>query len=61
MATGLQRSAAVLADRFDGVTGGQWARTGVRSDGAHFTVESLARYLVHDLVHHLHDVGGATS
>ena len=61
VATGLQRSAAVLADRFDGVTGGQWARTGVRSDGAHFTVESLARYLVHDLVHHLHDVGGATS
>jgi hypothetical protein len=34
----------------------QWLRTGTRSDGARFTVESFARYLIHDPVHHLHDV-----
>jgi DinB superfamily len=50
-------AAARIADRFDGVSGEQWARPGVRSDGAHFTVESFARYLVHDPFHHLHDVG----
>jgi hypothetical protein len=33
-------------------------RTGRRSDGASFTVESLARYFIHDPVHHLWDVGG---
>ena len=59
VATELREAAGVLADRFEGVTGDQWARTGERSDGARFTVESLARYLVHDPVHHLHDVGGA--
>jgi hypothetical protein len=36
-----------------------WQRTGSRSDGAHFTIESFARYFVHDPIHHLHDVTGA--
>jgi hypothetical protein len=45
-----------LADLFDGVAGPQWKRTGRRSDGSNFTVESLARYLIHDPVHHLWDV-----
>jgi hypothetical protein len=49
-------AAARLADRFDAVSGDTWQRTGNRSDGAHFTVESFARYLVHDPVHHLDDV-----
>lgn len=49
--------APVLADRFDSVDGVQWSRTGYRSDGATFTVESFARYFIHDLVHHLWDVG----
>ena len=35
-----------------------WERTGLRSDGAVFTVESFVRYLVHDPVHHLTDVTG---
>ncbi len=34
----------------------QWARTGVRSDGAEFTVDSFARYFIHDPIHHLDDV-----
>jgi DinB superfamily len=45
-----------IADRFDTVSGGAWQRTGNRSDGARFTVESFARYFIHDLVHHLDDV-----
>ena len=49
-------AAARLADRFDGVSGDAWQRTGNRSDGARFTVESFARYMVHDPVHHLDDV-----
>jgi LmbE family N-acetylglucosaminyl deacetylase len=46
-----------LADRFARVTGHQWERVGTRSDGARFNVESLGRYLLHDVVHHLVDVG----
>lgn len=34
-----------------------WERGCVRSDGAEFTALSLGRYLLHDLAHHLHDVG----
>jgi hypothetical protein len=39
------------------VGAGEWARVGRRSDGAVFTIESFTRYLLHDLVHHLWDVG----
>lgn len=40
-----------------GAFDGRWERTAVRSDGATFTALTLGRYLVHDLAHHLHDVG----
>ena len=53
----LNDAAVLLADRFDTVEGIGWNRTGRRSDGAHFTIESFARYFVHDPIHHLHDVG----
>jgi hypothetical protein len=49
-------AASHLADRFDGVAGPAWERTGRRSDGASFTVESFARYLIHDPNHHIYDV-----
>lgn len=49
---------AAVADRFDGVTGEQWDRSGRRSDGASFTIDTFARYFAHDWVHHLYDVGG---
>jgi hypothetical protein len=45
-----------LAGRFAGLRADQWSRPGRRSDGARFTVDSFARYLLHDPVHHLHDV-----
>jgi DinB superfamily len=57
----LQVAARKLADAFDIVAGAQWQRTGGRADGARFTVESFARYLVHDSVHHLHDANARFS
>lgn len=44
------------AARWDTVSDDDWPRTGYRSDGSTFTVESFARYLLHDPVHHLVDV-----
>jgi hypothetical protein len=58
VAAGLAHAAAELAAGFEAVGGEQWRRTGRRSNGSVFTVETLARYFVHDPVHHLHDVGG---
>lgn len=49
-------AAAALAARFDELDESDWERTGTRSDGKHFTVESFARYLIHDPIHHVHDV-----
>ena len=57
----LAAAAETIADRFAALTDGQWARPGRRSDGARFTVETFARYLVHDPIHHLYDVTGATT
>ena len=34
------------------------ARSGTRSDGAEFTVDTLLQYFLHDVVHHLWDVTG---
>ena len=48
-----------LADLFDTVDGDQWDRTGFRSDGASFTIETFARYFIHDPIHHLHDIANA--
>lgn len=58
VAVELTHAAAGIATRFDGVHGEHWQRTGRRSDGASFTIDSFARYFLHDVVHHLHDVGG---
>jgi len=52
----LVAAAAVVADAFEAVPDDRLGRTGLRSDGSAFTVDSLARYFVHDPVHHLHDV-----
>jgi hypothetical protein len=45
-----------LAAAFDAVQSDRWARTGLRSDGATFTIETFGRYLVHDPTHHVWDV-----
>ncbi|MBB2937323.1 hypothetical protein FHX82_004396 [Amycolatopsis bartoniae] len=54
----LAEAAEKLASAFDNVSGEMWQRTGRRGDGARFTVETFARYFLHDPVHHLHDVHG---
>ena len=56
VAAELRTAAEELAARFDQVKDDDWQRTGRRSDGASFTIESFARYLIHDPIHHLHDV-----
>jgi hypothetical protein len=53
----LATAGRALADAFAAVAEQQWARRGRRSDGASFTVLTLARYLLHDPAHHLWDVG----
>jgi hypothetical protein len=52
----LEASGEVLAASLDRVTGDQWDRSGTRSDGARFTVDTFARYLIHDPIHHVWDV-----
>ena len=57
----LLAAANALADHFDAISADQWSRRGFRSDGTEFTVDSLARYFMHDPVHHLWDVQEAES
>jgi hypothetical protein len=57
----LMEAAEAIATRFEHVSEPQWQRTGSRTDGATFTVDSFARYFVHDPVHHLHDVNSAAA
>ena len=54
----LTLAAAALAVTFAEVPEDAWGRTGLRSNGSHFTVDSIGRYFAHDVVHHLHDVEG---
>ncbi|MEZ5382330.1 MAG: DinB family protein [Microthrixaceae bacterium] len=56
VARDLRDRAHELASRFELVSGDDWERTGHRSDGATFTIETFARYLIHDPIHHLWDV-----
>jgi hypothetical protein len=53
----LEVAAHALAARFDSVTAVQRTRIGRRSDGANFTIDTFARYMIHDPIHHLADVG----
>ena len=53
----LHDAGMTLAARFDTVGDNQWSRRGFRSDGSVFTIDSIAKYLMHDPVHHLWDVG----
>lgn len=57
----LAAAAETLASSFAGVMPDQHGRTGLRSDGSHFTVTTFAQYLVHDPVHHVWDVTGETA
>ena len=56
VAGALTAAADGLAATFGTVEGDSWQRAGTRSDGATFTVVTFGRYMIHDPVHHLHDV-----
>ena len=45
-----------FAADLDTVRADELSRPGRRSNGSTFTVDTLARYFLHDLVHHVHDV-----
>ena len=57
----LIEAAGQAAGRYAAVHGEQWHRRGRRSNGSVFTVETLGRYHLHDVVHHLYDVRSTPS
>ncbi len=57
VAVGLIEAAGHVAGLYATVTDASRDRRGLRSDGSVFTVASLGSYHLHDVVHHLHDVG----
>ena len=57
-------AAEAVAARYDALPDASeetWARKGFRSNGSEFTVDSLARYHLHDVLHHSHDVHGTAA
>jgi hypothetical protein len=56
VAAELAEIASELATVFESLQPGEWERVGRRSDGASFTISTMARYMTHDLVHHRWDV-----
>jgi hypothetical protein len=49
-------AAETLAQRLETIKGRAWERSGRRSDGASFTIGTIARYMIHDPIHHVWDV-----
>jgi hypothetical protein len=54
----LTEAGEALAVAYTRVGPDDWARTGRRSNGSSFTVETLGQYALHDLFHHVWDVRG---
>lgn len=54
-------AAEAVAERYESVPPDAWSRRGFRSDGSVFTVESIGRYHLHDIVHHAWDVRDAVA
>lgn len=52
----LRRAVERVADLYDRIDPAQYDRPGRRSNGSRFTVETIVRYHLHDVVHHLWDV-----
>ena len=57
----LTAAADAVAAAYDAVPGDAWDRRGRRSNGSHFTVATLGRYHLHDVVHHAYDVRAAAT
>jgi hypothetical protein len=58
VAVELAAGAQAAAAQYDAVPPGDWHRSGRRSNGSVFTISSIGRYHLHDVMHHLHDVQG---
>lgn len=56
VASELVAAAEAVARRYASVGEREWSRRGNRSNGSEFTVASLGRYHLHDVVHHAWDV-----
>ena len=54
----LVAAADAVAATYASVAGEQWQRPGRRSNGSVFTVDTIGRYHLHDVVHHIWDVHG---
>ncbi|HNA97897.1 MAG TPA: DinB family protein [Marmoricola sp.] len=51
------RAVKDLALTLESVRADQWSRTASRADGWQFTLAELVNYYLHDVIHHLSDVG----
>ncbi|MEC3915995.1 DinB family protein [Nocardia sp. CDC160] len=56
VAAELASAAETVARAFEAVPVAERDRAALRSNGSAFTIDSMARYFIHDLVHHAHDV-----
>ena len=59
VAVELLEAAAAVAEQYERIRPDDdptWDRSGLRSDGSAFTVDTLGRYHLHDIVHHAWDV-----
>ncbi|WP_300079100.1 DinB family protein [Propioniciclava sp.] len=54
----VKERAAAAQEMWASPTPEQWDWRGVRSNGSEFTARTLGQYFIHDLVHHVHDIGG---
>lgn len=57
VSTEVDEASDLAATAFARVRDDDWERRGVRSNGSEFTIDSLARYFLHDLYHHVADLG----
>jgi hypothetical protein len=58
VADAIRAAADRIASSFATVEPEQWTRPGRRSNGSAFTIDTFARYFLHDLAHHAWDVTG---
>ncbi len=58
VSSALRDAGAEISASLAAVSQDQWPRTGRRSDGKSFTVQTISGYFLHEVVHHLHDVDG---
>lgn len=56
VAVELAEAAEIMAALFDSVGPSDVQRAGIRSDGAQFTIDTFARYHLHDIEHHVWDI-----